>query len=119
MIERSRTNDRMSQIVRHGGLIHLSGQVPSDTSDDIGAQTVSVLSKIEGLLIVARSSTSNVVSANIYLADMSDFAGMNAVWDTWFPPCAAPARTCVEAKLACSEVRVEITVIAAEQITKD
>ncbi len=119
MIERSKTNDRMSQIVRHAGLVYLSGQVPSDTSDDIGAQTTSVLSKIEGLLKETGTSTSNVVSANIYLSDMSDFAGMNAVWDTWFPPCAAPARTCVEAKLARPEVRVEITVIAAEQITED
>jgi len=119
MIERSNTNDRMSQIVQHGGLIYLSGQVPSDTSGDIGAQTASVLNKIDGLLKEARTTNSNVLSANIYLADMSDFADMNAVWDTWFSAGTASARTCVEAKLARPEVRVEITVIAAEQITKD
>ena len=114
MIERVKTNDRMSQIIRHRGLIYLSGQTPTGQSDDIVIQTTSALKKVGALLTEAGSSTSNVLSATIYLAYMSDFAGMNSVWDTWFPPGTAPARTCVEAKLARPEVRVEITVIAAE-----
>jgi len=113
LIERTNTTDRMSQVVRHGGLIYLSGQVPQDQDGDIAAQTASVLDRIEGILEQGGSAMSQVLSATIYLADMSDFAGMNRCWDGRFPAGQAPARTCVEAKLARPEVRVEITVIAA------
>ena len=113
MIERHKTNERMSQIVRHGGLIYLSGQVPADTDADISAQTTSVLEKIDALLDEAGTSRSKVLSATIYLASMEHFAAMNAVWDEWFAAGDAPARTCVEAKLARPTVLVEITVIAA------
>ena len=114
MIGRINTNDRMSQIVRFGGFVFLSGQVAQDSAGDIAAQTNSILEKIENLLEQGGSSMSDVLSATIYLADMADFADMNGVWDGRFPSGAAPARTCVEAKLARPDVRVEITVIAAD-----
>ncbi len=113
MIERHKTNERMSQAVRHGGLIYLSGQVPADPDGDIAAQTSSVLEKIDALLGEMGTSRANVLSATIYLASMEDFAGMNEVWDKWFATGGAPARTCVEARLARPTVLVEITVIAA------
>lgn len=103
----------MSQAVRHGGLIYLSGQVPADTEGDIAVQTASVLRKIDALLGEMNSSRADILSATIYLADMQDFAGMNEVWDAWFERGLTPARTCVEARLARPAVRVEITVIAA------
>ena len=49
----------------------------------------------------------------IWLADMSDFAAMNEVWDAWVPAGCAPARACGEARLARPELRVEIIVTAA------
>ena len=113
MAERHKTNERMSQAVRHSGLIYLAGQVPADTTSDIAIQTASVLEKIDALLGEMNTSRSNVLSATIYLATMQDFAGMNGVWDRWFPPGQTPARTCVEAKLARPALLVEITVVAA------
>ena len=115
MIERHNASERMSQAVRHGGLIYLSGQVPAETDVDIAAQTTSVLGKIDGLLGEMSATRANVLSATIYLASMEYFAGMNEVWDKWFAPGEAPARTCVEAKLARPTVLVEITVIAADR----
>ncbi len=113
MIERHNASERMSQAVRHGGLIYLAGQVAADTEGDIAAQTTSVLGKIDALLGEMNATRANVLSATIYLASMEYFAGMNEVWDMWFAPGEAPARTCVEAKLARPTVLVEITVIAA------
>ena len=49
----------------------------------------------------------------IWLADMADFAEMNAVWDAWVPEGHAPARACGEAKLARADLKVEIIVTAA------
>jgi enamine deaminase RidA (YjgF/YER057c/UK114 family) len=44
---------------------------------------------------------------------MSDFAGMNAVWDQWVAAGHTPARATVQAKLASSDYRIEIVMIAA------
>ena len=115
MIKRHNPSERMSQAVRHGGLIYLSGQVPAETDGDIAAQTTSVLEKIDALLGEMSATRANVLSATIYLTSMEHFASMNEVWDKWFAAGEAPARTCVEARLARPTVLVEITVIAADR----
>jgi enamine deaminase RidA (YjgF/YER057c/UK114 family) len=51
----------------------------------------------------------------VWLADMDDFAGLNAVWNAWVPSGHAPARACVNAKLARAELKVEFMVDAAYQ----
>ena len=113
MIKRHNTSDRMSQAVSHDSVVYLSGQVAADTDGDITAQTNSVLGKIDAQLNALSTSRSNVLSANIYLASMQDFAAMNVIWDAWFPAGTAPSRTCVEARLARPAVLIEITVVAA------
>jgi enamine deaminase RidA (YjgF/YER057c/UK114 family) len=54
-----------------------------------------------------------MLSVTIWLADIKDFAAMNAVWDAWVPKGQTPPRACVEAKLAAPQYRVEIRVTAA------
>jgi len=117
MIQRTETNARMSQCVQFQDTIYLSGQTAA--GPDVTAQTQGVLDKIEGLLKKSHSSPGHVLSATIHLADMADFAAMNAVWDGWFAPERAPARTAVQAKLARPEVRVEITIIAATAFERE
>jgi len=46
---------------------------------------------------------------------MKDFTGMNAVWDQWIPKGHAPARACVEARLARPDLLVEVSIIAARK----
>jgi enamine deaminase RidA (YjgF/YER057c/UK114 family) len=104
---------RMSDVVIHNGTAYLAGKVPADTSADIGGQTADVLKQIDALLAQAGSSKSHLLRAEIFLADIKDFAGMNKVWDAWVDPKATPARATIEAKLARPEIRVEIMVIAA------
>jgi len=53
-----------------------------------------------------------MLRATIWLADMSDFAGLNEVWNEWVPEGYAPARACGEAKLAREILKVEIIVDA-------
>lgn len=113
-IQRKQTNKRMSQIVEHNGTIYLSGQVGT-AGDSVTDQTTTILGKIDALLTEAGSDRNHILQAIIWLADMKDFAEMNAVWDAWVPEGQAPARACGEAKLARPDFTVEITVIAARK----
>lgn len=112
MITRIHTGDRMSKIVKHNGTVYLCGQV-GDAASPIAEQTAQCLEKIDALLAEAGSSKEQILQCIIWVADMSDFAAMNAVWDAWVPEGHAPARACGEAKLARPELLVEMTVIAA------
>ncbi|MBY6067944.1 RidA family protein [Leisingera aquaemixtae] len=111
MIERIDTGTRMSKIVKHNGVAYLCGQVGDGA--DVAAQTRDCLSRVEALLEKAGSSPKQILQAIVWLADMEDFAEMNAVWDAWVPEGHAPARACGEAKLARQELKVEIIVTAA------
>jgi enamine deaminase RidA (YjgF/YER057c/UK114 family) len=111
MIERIETGARASKIVKHRGVAYLSGQVAE--GDTIQEQTTECLRRVEALLIKAGSSRENMLRATIWLADMSDFAGLNEIWNDWVPEGFAPARACGEAKLARAELKVEIIVDAA------
>lgn len=112
-IERIEVGARMSQAVIHGNTIYLAGQVNKDVADVTG-QTQAVLKQIDDLLAKAGSSKNRILSATIYLADMSTFGDMNKAWDAWVPALAGPARATVEAKLAGPEYLVEIAVVAAK-----
>lgn len=111
MIERSHTNQRMSQIVKHNGVAYLAGQIGEGAS--VTEQTKDCISRVEALLAEAGSSPEQMLQAVIWLSDMSYFEEMNAVWDAWVPEGHAPARACGEAKLARSDLMVEIIVTAA------
>lgn len=115
MIERLQTNQRMSQAVvfdASSRIAVLSGQVSKLPGAPTGEQTKDVLSRISALLKEVGASEKGVLSATIWLADISDFDEMNAVWDEWVPQGHAPARATVEAKLANPDLKVEIQVTA-------
>tara|TARA_R110001606_G_scaffold189084_1_gene336950 strand:+ start:825 stop:1178 length:354 start_codon:yes stop_codon:yes gene_type:complete len=112
-IERMEVGQRMSRIVKHNETVYLCGQVGADANTDITEQTRTMLDKVDVLLEQAGTDKSYILSATIYLRDMKDFTAMNAVWDSWIPEGHAPARACVEARLARSELLVEISVVAA------
>ncbi|GAB3475162.1 RidA family protein [Marinomonas epiphytica] len=114
-IERLEVGQRMSRIVKHNGTIYLCGQVAADANAGIEEQTSTMLAKVEALLDQAGSDKEHILSATIYVRDMKDFSAMNAVWDAWVPEGFAPARACVEARMARPELLVEISVVAAEK----
>ena len=112
-IKRIDSGARMSEAVVYNGIAWLAGQVPADSSQGVEGQTRQVLATIDALLAKAGSSKANLLSAQIYLADMADFAAMNSVWDEWIKDAGKPARATVEAALARPGWKVEIMVTAA------
>jgi len=112
-IERIGVGPRMSEAVVVGNLVFLSGEVAEDTTQDAAGQTRQILAQIDETLKKAGTDKTKILKANIWLADMADFAKMNEVWDAWVPQGRTPARATVEAKLAAPEYKVEIMVVAA------
>ncbi|WP_120633738.1 RidA family protein [Ruegeria sp. EL01] len=111
-ITRHHTATRMSQIIEHGDTIYLAGQVGT-AGAPVARQTQDCLDKIDALLAEVGSDKTRILQTTIWLADMKNFAEMNAVWDAWVPEGHAPARACGEAKLATPEYLVEFLVVAA------
>ncbi len=111
-VRRIEPGPRMSQAVVHGNTVYLAGQVGAPGAS-VAEQTRAVLGQVERLLAEAGSNKSRILSATIWLADIADFAEMNAVWDAWIDPANPPARATGESRLAAPEYKVEIIVTAA------
>lgn len=112
-IHRLHVGKRLSEAAIHNNTVYLAGQVAEDNAQDITGQTKQVLAAIDKLLAEAGSDKSKLLQVTIFIADMKDFPGMNAVWDTWVVQGATTPRATVEAKLAKPEWRVEMVVVAA------
>ena len=112
-IKRIETGPRMSQAVIHNGTVYLAGQV-GEPGASVTEQTTEVLAQIDRLLAECGSDKTRILSAQIWLASMGDFAEMNAVWDGWAPQGHTPARATGESALATPDYKVEIIVVAAQ-----
>ena len=113
MIERFDVGPRMSEMAVHNGVVYLAGQVAGDASQDIAGQAKQVLAAIDALLARVGSDKSKILRAQIFIADLAEFAAMNAVWEAWVVPGHTPPRATVEARLARPEWKIEIVVTAA------
>ena len=111
-ITRHGTTRRYSDVVAYGDSVHLV-EVAQSLDGDITTQTREVLASVEQTLIRAGSDKSRLLQVTIYLADIGEIGAMNAVWDDWVPEGSAPARACVEARLANPGYRIEVVVVAA------
>ncbi len=106
-----------SQAVKAGGLVFLSGQIPLDPASgemvggNVEAQTERVMDNIAAVLAAAGLNFGDVVKSTIYLADLADFATVNAVYGRRFPA-EPPARSTVEVKGLPKGAGVEIEVVA-------
>ncbi|HET9717251.1 MAG TPA: RidA family protein [Pseudolabrys sp.] len=113
-IERHETGPRMSKVVVHGSTVYLSGIVADRAKGaTMTEQARDILGQIDALLAKAGTDKTKLLSANIWITDMAEFAAMNAVWDSWVVPGHTPARATVEARLAAPDYKVEIMVVAA------
>ena len=107
----------MSQAVKIGNFLYISGQIALDPATgaviegDVAAQTRQVLENLGAVLAAAGASFANVVKTTIFLADMADFAAVNAIYGERFPA-EPPARSTVAAAGLPRNVRVEIEAIA-------
>ena len=112
-IHRFHIGPRLSEMSVFNNVIFLAGQVADDPTQDITSQTKQVLAAIDRHLAEAGSDKTRILSTTIYVADMSEFQAMNAVWDAWVVQGHTPPRATVEAKLAKPEYKVEIQIVAA------
>lgn len=110
-IKRQNPGPRMSQAVVHGNTVYLAGMVAEGAT--VGEQTQAVLGKIDAALAAVGSSKSNLLSTQIFLADIRGFDEMNKAWDAWVASGSTPARATVQARLANPKYLVEIMVVAA------
>lgn len=108
------SNQRMSKVVIAGDLIFMSGIVAPAEFNTVQEQVRSELTIIEEFLKRNDSDRSKILSASIFLRDLSSFNELNEEWEKWFEETIPPARTCVQAELASKHALVEITVIATK-----
>jgi len=107
-----------SQAIKAGNLLFLSGQVPLVPATGllvdggIEPQTRQVFANIAAILQAAGASFDHVVSVGVFLADMNDFAKMNAIYAEYFSA-PAPARATVQVARLPKDCLVEIQVTAA------
>lgn len=107
-----------SQGVIAGGLLFVSGQTPLDpetgelVQGSIEVQTERVLENLMAVLKEAKLGAENVVKTTLFLADMADFAKVNAVYGRYFPK-EAPARSTFQVAGLPRNARIEIELVAA------
>lgn len=111
-IIRLETGPRMSQAVIHNGVVYLAGQVGEEGSS-VAEQTRGALAEVDRLLALAGTDKTRILSTQVWLADASTVAEMNAVWDAWAPKGHTPARATGESKLVAPQYLVEVIVTAA------
>ena len=108
-----------SQAIQAGSTIYVSGQLPIDPATgafagaDIAAQTRQSLTNIKAILAAAGADMSNVVKTTVLLADIGDFAAMNAVYAEFFTA-PFPARAAFQAAALPKNALVEIECVAVK-----
>jgi enamine deaminase RidA (YjgF/YER057c/UK114 family) len=111
-IKRIGVGARMSEAVCYNGIAWLAGQV-GKPGGSVAQQTADCLAEVDRILAEAGTDKTRILSTQIWLADISTFGEMNAVWDKWVPAGHTPARATGEAKLATPDYLVEVIVTAA------
>lgn len=105
-----------SQAVTFGNLVVTSGQIPLTAQGELVAggvaeQTEQVIQNLRAVLAAAGTDLDRVVKTTVFLADMNEFAAMNAVYEQHFTA-PYPARSTVQVARLPRDVRVEIEVLA-------
>ncbi|KAL9000175.1 MAG: hypothetical protein Q9169_001077 [Polycauliona sp. 2 TL-2023] len=106
-----------SQAIVCNGMVYCSGQIGTSpvtkqlVDGGVGDRTAQALHNLFAVLEAAGSSLRNVVECNVFLTDMTNFAAMNRVYDTFFEQ-PKPCRTCVAVKELPMKTDVEIKCIA-------
>lgn len=104
-----------NQAIIANGMLFASGQISIDPATnqlvhegDVAAQTERVMQNLQAVLEAGDTSFANVVKTTIFLANMDDFAMVNAVYAKYFSEATAPARATVEVARLPKNVLVEI-----------
>ena len=109
------------QAVDLGNMLFASGQIPlvpetGEMPTCVKEQAKQSLANVKAIITSAGYQVNNIVKTTIFLADMNDFAAVNAVYEAFFIEHNAgfPARSCVQVARIPKDAKVEIEVIAAK-----
>lgn len=109
-----------SQGVETEGFVFTAGQIPLTPEGDlldgaaVDVQTEQALENVEAVLEEAGLGMDDVVKVTVYLTDIADFEGMNAVYETFFDEEEPPARSAFAVDELPKGVDVEIEAIATK-----
>jgi 2-iminobutanoate/2-iminopropanoate deaminase len=106
-------------IAAQGQMVFVAGQIALDPvtgaivgEGDVSQQTERAMNSLKAILEAAGATLEDVVKTTVFLADMNDFAAVNAVYAQYFDEATAPARACVEVARLPKDVLVEVDCIA-------
>ena len=109
-----------SQAVRMGNTVYTSGQIAIDpktgqlVSGSIAEETHQVMRNMKAVLEAAGLEFGQVLKSTIFITNMDDFGTINEVYASYFDADTAPARETVQVARLPKDVRVEISMIAAD-----
>lgn len=114
----SENNLPFSDGIVAGNTLYVAGQQGLDASGrlvpgGIGPETKATLETIEKVIKAAGFELNDIVSVNVYLADINEFGDMNKVYKDFLPN-PKPARTTIQAAALVNHARIEISVIAVK-----
>lgn len=110
-----------SQAVRMGHTVYTSGQIAIDPETglliqgNISEETHQVMRNMQAVLQAAGLGFEHVLKSTIFITNMDDFAAINEVYGSYFDSETAPARETVQVARLPKDVRVEISMIAADR----
>lgn len=110
-----------NQAVAVGDLVYTSGQIAIDpvtnevSKGGVVEQTRLVLNNLKAVLTASGSSLEHVVKVTVFLKNMNDFSSINMVYEKFFTPKTAPARSTIEVARLPKDVLVEIEAVAMIQ----
>lgn len=96
MIERSGPyGGILHEVVEHNGVLHFAGIVSEDPKLDMAGQARDVLRQLDALLAAHGSSRKHLLTALLFITDMTQKPAMNAVWKEWLAPADLPTRATI------------------------
>ncbi|KKX33148.1 RidA family protein [Rhizobium sp. LC145] len=116
MIKRHRKHRIMHGVVEHNGVLYLGGHAANDISLGMREQTLQTCAKLDEVLAECGSDKHHILSARIYLTDMSRKEEMNEAWLEWIDGDDLPSRATIGvADLGDPRRLIEIVLIAAKK----
>ncbi|WP_427025588.1 RidA family protein [Aureimonas ureilytica] len=113
MVQRILQTPIMHRIVEHNGIVFLGGLIADDLSQTMGGQTADICAKLDKLLAEAGTDKTKLLSAMLYVTDMSQKGEMNEAWTSWIAAADLPTRATIGVADLGKNVLIEVVVTAA------